>query len=61
MDYFHKYETNPFSELTWNIPDQEKGSLLVLGGNTNGFQNVIKTAEKLSQSFPIHELKIALP
>ncbi len=61
MDYFHKYETNPFTELAWNIPDQKKGSLLVLGGNAQSFQNVIKTAETLEKNFPIENLKVALP
>ena len=61
MDYFHKYEANPFAELAWNIPDQKKGSLLVLGGNTQGFQNVVKTAEMLAKNFPIEDLKVALP
>lgn len=61
MDYFHKYESNPFAELAWNIPDQKQGSMLVIGGNSQSFQNVIKTAERLSDKFPIKELKTALP
>ena len=61
MDYFHKYETNLFSELAWNIPDQKQGSMLVLGGNNQNFRTVIKTAETISNKFPVKELKIALP
>ena len=61
MDYFHKYDANPFTDLAWNIPDQKQGSILVAGGNGQSFQNVIRTAEKLADQFPIKELKIALP
>ena len=61
MDYFHKYETNPFDELAWNIPDQKQGSILVMGGNNQNFRTVIKTAENISTNFPVKELKIALP
>ena len=61
MDYFHKYESNPFAELTWNIPDQKQGSMLVIGGNSQSFRIVIKTAEIISNTFPVKELTIALP
>ncbi len=61
MDYFHKYDTNPFPDLAWNIPDQKKGSLLVLGGHTQSFKNVVKSAETLAKDFPIEDLKLALP
>ena len=61
MDYFHKYDTNPFPDLAWNIPDQKKGSLLVLGGHAQSFKNVVKSAETLAKNFPIEDLKLALP
>ncbi len=62
MDYLHKIEKNPYKDLYWNIPEEhKKGSVAVVGGNATGFITPMKTAEYLVKTFPIEEVKLALP
>ena len=62
FNYWHKIENlEQFSDLAWNIPEQKTGTINIIGGNSNNFANVIRTAEFLLASFPIKNLSIILP
>jgi hypothetical protein len=62
MDYLHKIEKNPYKDLYWNIPDEQKqGSVVVVGGNGANFITPIRTAEFLEKTFPLKEVRLALP
>lgn len=61
MDYFEKIEQNIYSDLAWNIPDQKQGSISLIGGNSQNFNNIIKTAEKISEKYPTESTRVILP
>ena len=61
MDYFEKIEQNIYSDLAWNIPDKKQGSVSLIGGNSQNFNNIIKTAEKISDKYPVESVKVFLP
>ena len=61
MDYFKKYEENPYADLRWNIPEQKRGKINIIGGNSQNFRTIIKASEFISASFPIKDLEIILP
>ncbi len=45
MDFFEKYEDNPFEDLKWNLPEQKSGILGVVGGSESSFRSSVKVAE----------------
>ncbi len=61
MDFFKKIEDDPYTDLAWNIPEQKQGSINIIGGNGQNFRTVIKTAEFLTNKYPIRDVKIVLP
>ncbi|MBQ3352176.1 hypothetical protein IJG91_00720 [Candidatus Saccharibacteria bacterium] len=62
FDYYEKIENlKKYQELSWNIPEQKNGKISLIGGNSQSFSNIIKSAESLQQSFPIKDLSIILP
>lgn len=62
MDFLEKINENPYTDLYFNIPEEQKiGTALVIGGNGQNFRTVIKTAEFIMSKFPLKELKVALP
>ncbi|MBQ8985165.1 hypothetical protein IJ076_01210 [Candidatus Saccharibacteria bacterium] len=62
MEFLEKITSNPYKDLYWNVPDDQKfGSAAVIGGNGQNFRSVIKTAEYLTNSFPLKEVKTVLP
>lgn len=61
MDYMKKYDKNPFEDLFWNVPEQKKGVIGVIGGNLQSFRTPTKIAEFLAGNFPLKEVRVILP
>lgn len=61
MEYYTKLDQNPYTDAYWNLPDKRHHSVNVIGGNLQNFQLVIKTAEYLSNHYPVEEIKVVLP
>ncbi len=62
MEYFEKFEKNPYKDLYWNVPDGQKiGEAAIIGGNAQNFRTPIKTAEYLTVNFPLKTVRIVLP
>lgn len=61
LSYWQKQTRPLFNDLTWNIPEQKTGSIVVVGGNSQSFSSVIRTAEYLNQHFPIKHVSTLLP
>ena len=62
LDYLKKIEKLPeHNDLEWNIPEQKTGTLAIIGGNSQNFSSVIRSAEYLNHNYPIKQLNIVLP
>lgn len=61
MDYFQKTKHPPHPDLTWNLPEQHRGTIKVIGGSSNSFRTEIKTAEFLARHYPIENSLLVLP
>lgn len=61
MDYFEKLDHKPSEDLSWNIPEQKQGSVNIIGGSLQNFRTEIKTAEFLSNKYPLKEVRLILP
>ena len=61
MDYFQKIENQPVEDLIWNIPEQKQGSINIVGGSSQSFRTEVKTAEYMSNKYPIKDLHVILP
>lgn len=62
LDYWTKItDKKPYSDLEWNIPEQKTGRVNLIGGNSNSFAIVAKTAAFINNTFPVKDLNIILP
>ena len=62
MDFLEKFTDNPYKDLYFNIPEEQKmGAVSVIGGNGQNFRTVVKTAEYLTSTFPLKEVRAVLP
>lgn len=62
MEFLTKINENPYTDLYFNIPEEQKiGMASVIGGNGQNFRTVIKAAEFMAAKFPLKELKVVLP
>ena len=61
MDYFKKYEENPYEDLRWNIPERKQGIVHIIGGNSQTFRTPVKIGEWLSANYPVEATYIVLP
>ena len=61
MDFFEKLSNNPYEDLFWNLPEQKKGRVNIIGGSSSSFQSAIRTAEWLQKNEPIEEVSVILP
>lgn len=61
MDYFKRYEENPYQDLEWNIPEQKQGAVSIIGGNVGNFRTEIKVAEFLGAHYPVDQINVVLP
>ena len=59
--YLKKIEENPYEDLYWNVPETQKGTANVVGGNVQSFQTVVRTAEFLGQRYPLETVDVVLP
>lgn len=62
LSYWQKQSGKPlYPDLTWNIPEQKSGRVAIIGGNSQNFSTVIRTAETLSSTFPFSSVHTILP
>lgn len=62
MDYLEKINENPYTDFYFNIPEEQKiRTVAVMGGSGQNFRTVVKTAEYLTNTFPLKEVKAVLP
>lgn len=62
LDYWTKItDKKPYGDLEWNIPEQKSGRINLIGGNSGSFVTVAKTAEFITDTFPVKDLNILLP
>lgn len=61
MNFFEKIESKPDEDLSWNIPEQKRGSVNIIGGTKQNFRTEIKTAEFLSNEYPVQDVRLILP
>ena len=61
MDYFKKYNENPYEDLKWNIPERKQGTVAVVGGNMQNFRTPVRIAEWLGANYPVEAVKVVLP
>lgn len=62
LDYWKKITKLPaYKDLEWNIPEQKSGTISIIGGNSQNFSTVIRSAEFLNRTYPIKNLHIVLP
>ncbi len=59
--YVHKITDEKFDNAFWNIPEQKRGILNVVGGNAQSFRTEVKTAESLTKNFPLQAVNLILP
>ena len=61
MDYFQKVEEKPTPDLTWNLPEQKRGTIKIVGGNGQSFHIEIKVAEFLIANYPVEDPILVFP
>ena len=61
MDFFEKYDENPFDDLKWNLPEQQSGVIGVIGGSVGNFRTPVKIAEFLNANYRLKEARVILP
>lgn len=61
LDYWQKQTKPLFADLAWNLPEQRTGTAAVIGGNSQNFANVVRTAEFLNKNFPLQHVTTILP
>lgn len=61
LDYWQKLDPTKAKDLEWNFPEQKSNSIAVVGGNAGSFANVVKTAEYLSEAYPLKSVPLCLP
>lgn len=61
MDFFEKYEENPFEDLKWNLPEQRSGVIGVVGGSVGNFRTSVRVTEFLNTSYQLKEARTILP
>lgn len=59
--YFAKSVKTDFKDIYWNLPEQKRGVLGVLGGHAGQFRTAVKVAEYAVRTLPVAEVKLALP
>lgn len=61
LPYWQKQAKPLFPDLSWNIPEQKTGNILVVGGNSQSFASIVRTSEFLVNHFPIRQVTTLLP
>ncbi len=54
LSYWHKDEDNSklINNLIWNFPEQQQGTLKIIGGNSSSFSTEVRVAEYINKEFP---------
>ncbi len=60
MDFFEKVEKLA-EDLSWNVPEQKRGRIEVIGGSKGSFRAVVKTAEFVAGKYPVKEVEMVVP
>ncbi|MBR2997178.1 hypothetical protein IKF33_01975 [Candidatus Saccharibacteria bacterium] len=60
-NYWQKQSKPLFENLTWNIPEQKQGIIALIGGNSQNFRTIERTASHLANNFPLKSVEIVLP
>ena len=60
MDYMHKFNENPFQDLYWNLGEQTKETINLIGGNSQNFRMSVKIAEYMTSKYHVN-IKVVLP
>lgn len=61
LSYWQKQSKPLFDDLLWNIPEQKTGHIAIIGGNSQSFSTVARTAEYLIRHFPFASVTSVLP
>ncbi len=62
LSYWEKQSSKPlFPDLFWNIPEQKTGTISLIGGNSQNFSAIVRTAEYLNHTFPLKKVTTVLP
>ena len=61
MDYLHKIEDIKGEDLLWNIPEQKRGEINIIGGNIQSFRNPVKVTEFLVTNYALKKANLVLP
>lgn len=61
FEYWQKQTKPLYPDLAWNIPEQKTGRVNVIGGNSQSFSTIIRTAEFLNHNFPLQKVVTILP
>lgn len=59
--YWKKQLKPLFENLTWNTPEQKQGTIALIGGNSQSFHTIERTASHLTNKFPLKTIEIILP
>ena len=60
MDYMHKYTENPFEDLYWNLGEQRKETINIIGGNSQNFRTSEKVSGFIAEKYKV-DVKVVLP
>ncbi|MBR0460819.1 hypothetical protein IJI91_02425 [Candidatus Saccharibacteria bacterium] len=60
-DYWQKQSKPLFENLIWNIPEQKQGTIALIGGNSQNFRTIERTASYIADKFPLKATEIILP
>lgn len=61
LSYWQKQAKPLFPDLLWNIPEQKTGTVSLIGGNSQNFSTIVRTAEFLKSNFPLKRIDTLLP
>lgn len=61
MEYFESVQAGFGQDLLWNVPEQKRGIVSVVGGNSQNFRTALKTAEAVASHAPVRQVNLVLP
>lgn len=61
LSYWQKQTKPLFADLLWNLPEQKSGSIVIVGGNSQGFSTPVRVAEFIKQNLPFQHVSLLLP
>ncbi len=62
MVFFEKIEKlDEKRDLSWNIPEQKRGAIKIIGGSKGNFRAVVKTTEFITKKYPLERAPMVFP